>query len=227
MSLFGSLAGGFKALAGPIARIANNPIVQIGASLIPGGGLVAKGLGLAASAATVYGGYKALTGGFGNSGIAGAMPTGGLPALPGAAGVTQTTTTMPMPMPGGGTSLKTVHINPLFPQDKASLDSWIAAGLLVPFNQLHTAYRAPRGFRVCHVNGTTMAVRNDIARKMHLVKPTHKPPISVGEYHSLKRAHRTIKKVHKIHGLIKYVSEHTSTGGKVIIHKKHHKKGHG
>lgn len=217
MSFFGSVAK----LVSKGASLVKSATKIPGIGMIPLLGNVASAVNLASSGMDIY--HAMTGGGSGGSGGAGlpAVP-GGLPALPMAASTS--TTQMPMPMPGGGSSMKTVHLSPMMPTDKATIDAWIAAGLIIPFNALHTAYRAPKGFRVVHVNGMTIAVRSDVARKMHLVAPSHKPPISVGEWHSLKRAQRTIKKVRKIHGLIKMVSDHTTSSGQVKIHH-HHKKG--
>lgn len=222
MSLFGSLGKLVSKGASAVGALKKIPFI----GSIP---IVGNAISLAAGAATIYEGVQAFGGhsgggGGGAGGSGSGLPTlpGGLPALPGAA----QTTTMALPMPGGGSSMKTVHLSPMMPQDKGTLDAWIAAGLIIPFNQLHTAFRAPKGFRVCHVNGMTIAVRSDVARKMHLVKPTHKPPISAGEWHGLKKAQRTIKKVKKVHGIIKYVHDHTTTHGQVkIAAPHHHKKG--
>ncbi len=230
MGLFDSILGAGSKLLGSVGSVAKMATKIPGIGMIP---LVGTALSAVSAGTSLYEAFGPKS----SPGLMdpGAGGGGGLPALPGIAsgfappaggghiGAPITTSAL-MPMPGGGSSLKTVHVNPQFPQDKATLDSWIAAGLLVPFNQLHSAYRAPKGFRVVHVNGVTMAVRSDVARRMKLVKPTHKPPISVGEWHALKKAHRTVKKVHKVHGLIKYVTDHTTVHGQVKI--AHHKKAH-
>jgi hypothetical protein len=195
MSIFGSLAK----LAGGIAK---NPLVKMGAGLVPG-------LGTALSVADLgFSAYGALKGPS-SSGPASGFG-GGLPALPGMGGGPMgVAASMPVPYQG---NLKTVHTSAMFPQDKASLDAWIAAGLLVPFNKLSVAHRAPRGYRVVHVNGITMGVRSDVARKMHLVPPTHKPPISVGQWHALKKAGHTIKIMDKVEKEVRKIARHATKG---------------
>lgn len=213
MSLFGSLGK----LASSGLKLAKSAGKIPGVGMIP---FVGNALSAVGTAASLFQLGKDLMPSGGGGVAAMTAPAGGLPALAGGA---SSTMQMAMPMPGGGSSLKTVHVSSQFPQDTNGLMAWQNAGILIPFNQLHTAYRAPKGFRVVHVNGVTVALRKDVASSMHLARPTHKPPISVGELNSLKRAQRTIKKVRKIHGLIKMVADHTTSHGQVKIHHKKHK----
>lgn len=211
MSLFSALGK----LVKPLGKVVNNPLVQLGASFIPGGGLLTKGLSVAAGAATAYGAYNAIRG------SSAPAPAGGLPPLPG----TNSPGILPRG-PGGGLQM---------PWNDASPDAQLKP-YTIDDRYLKVSYRAPKGYVVMWDGGAPgvghpFAILKSAAKNLryhngHKVFRHHaKPPISVGEYHSLKKAHKTIKKVHKIHGLISYVHSNTTEAGKVKVHK-HHKKGH-
>lgn len=204
MGLFSAIGSLMK----PISKIAG-PALAVG-RMVPG---LSTAIGVAGAATTAYTVGKSL---FGSS-----SPSGGLPPLP-AAG---TTGGFGLPKgPGGALQL---------PWNDPSI-----SGSLKPHSlddqYLRVFYRAPKGYIVMwdggmpHV-GRPFCVEKKFARTLHyndgskVVKNHAKPPISVGEFHSLKRAHRTIKKVKKVHGLIAYVHDHTTSSGKVKVH--HHKKG--
>lgn len=178
--------------------------LKFGASLLGSVAKVTPGLSTVVGAASLgFDAYNALKPSPSNTGIG--PPLGGLPALPGmnyaAAGLPTTT---------GG--IKTIHSSPVVPTDKASIDAWISAGLIVPYNKLRPALRAPRGYRVVHVNGITVGMRADIARRLHLVGPTHKPPISVGQWHALKKAGHTIKVLNKVEKEAKKLARFATKG---------------
>ena len=216
MSLFGALAKvGGKALS--LASSARK-IPFVGA--IP---IVGNVISAAAGAATVYQGAKAL--GMFNTSAQGQSP-GLLPPLPGGAQI--------QPGQTGGFGL------PRGPDGKVQMpwnDPSIGnlKNVSLDDSYLRTYYKAPKGYIVmwdggAHGVGSPFCVLKSAAAHLRYnngAKVLHrhaKPPISVGEYHSLKKAHKTVKKVQKIHGLIKYVSEHTTHKGLVKVH--HAKKGH-
>lgn len=217
MSLFRSLAKlGGKALS--LASSARK-IPFVGA--IP---IVGNALSLAGGAAAVYEGGKAL-GVF--DGTSSGRSPGMLPALPGGAQIQPGQTGgFGIPRgPGGGMQMP--WNDPSIPGNlkNVSLDD----------SFLHVYYKAPKGYIVMWDGGMPgkgrpFAILKSAASHLRYnngAKVLHrhaKPPISVGEYHSLKKAHKTVKKVQKIHGLIKYVSDHTTTKGQVKVH--HKKKGH-
>lgn len=203
MSLFGklgSLAG--KGLRS-VSALEHVPFVGTALKALPVVGTALTVADLASSA------YNA----FGPSSAPAASPSGGLPALPPAPGQTGG---FGLPRgPGGHLQLPTS-------------DPSIAAALK-PYSLddsfLKIRYHAPKGYVVMRdPQGRPFAVLKSMA-KHYGWKPHRKPPISVGEWHALKKAHRTVKKVHKIHGIIQYVSSHTTAHGKVKVARPH-KKGH-
>jgi hypothetical protein len=139
------------------------------------------------------------------------MPGGG-----GGGGMAMSAMTAPS---GGG--LKTVHTSPVVPTDMATLQAWQQAGLIIPYAALGVAHRARKGYRVVHVNGMTIGMRTDVARRLHLVAAHHKPPISVGEWHALKKSHSVIKKMAKVNKMVHALQRH---GGHKAAPAIHHKK---
>lgn len=211
MSLFSAVGR----LVRPISRAVSSPVGRVignVAKAVPGVGTV---LGAVGAAGAVYDVGKAV---FGSSGSS----NSGLPALP-VGGAS------PMNGPGGGIIApgQTGGFGlPRGPGGKLQLpwnDPSIAAQLK-PFalddSYLRPYLRAPKGYVVMRdPQGRPFAVLKSEAKRYGW-RPHKKPPISVGEYQSLKRAKRAIHKVQKIHGLISYVSTHTTDSGKVKIHRK-------
>lgn len=88
-------------------------------------------------------------------------------------------------------------------------------------HNLKTYYRAPKGFVIVHdVNGDPYGLPKKVAQWAGLWRPAHKPPISVGDYQSLKRADRTAKKVKRIMTMVSRVDKNIGKGGKVKLSKK-------
>lgn len=211
MSLFGGLAK----LVKPLAKVASNPLLSKVGGMIPGVGTV---IGAVGTAATVYGAVNSMRGGSSSA------PSGGLPPLP-APGTTSGPGVLPRG-PGGALQMPWNDPNAGAAKPWALDDAY-----------LKPMFRAPKGYVVMWDGGRRgvgrpFPVLKSAAMKLHYAdgsKVYHhhaKPPISVGDYHALKRAHKTIKKVHKIHGLISYVNNNTTEAGKVKVHRHHKKGGH-
>ena len=88
-------------------------------------------------------------------------------------------------------------------------------------HNLRTTYRSPiRGYVVVRdQNGDPYALPKKLARQYAGWKPSKKPPISVGEWEAVKKADRTVKKMHKVFRTTVHV-EHNVKHGKVVQHKK-------
>jgi len=67
--------------------------------------------------------------------------------------------------------------------------------------------RAPRGYIVLRdAKGRAFGVNKKIAQSLKLWKPKKKPPISVRDWESLKRANRTVNKLKRVVKMSKVVS---------------------
>lgn len=203
MSLFGSIGKLARGAVSAVSGVSHIPFVGSALKIIPGIGTALTVADLAANA------YSA----FGSSGSSAGLPalsarTGGLPALPGSAG-----------------SSPIVGKRGIFRNDANVPDALKSFVISKP--DLHQYYRAPmKGYVIRHDSaGDPYALPKKMAQQYMGYKPAKKPPISVGEWHALKKAHRTIKKVKKIHGLIKVVHDSVNAHGQVVVHE-HHKKGH-
>lgn len=207
MSLFGSVAKLAKGAIKGAAAVGKLPVVGGLLKAVPFAGAA---LTAADIASNFIGSGKS---GGGNTGVA-----GGLPALPGMGGGRMAA------MPGAGAPV-IVGKRGVLRNDANVPDAIKAFTISKP--DLRVAYRSPmKGYVVLHdQNGDAFAIPKPLARMYFHWKPHKKPPISVGEMESLKRAHRTVKKVRKIHGLIHEVSSSVTSHGQVIVHKRH-KKGH-
>jgi len=87
-------------------------------------------------------------------------------------------------------------------------------------HNLKTYHRAPKGFVIVYDSaGMPYGLPKKVAQWAGLWKPGHKPPISVGDYQSLKRADRTVRKMRKIFSMVARVDKNTSKGGKVKVKK--------
>lgn len=72
---------------------------------------------------------------------------------------------------------------------------------------LKTAVRAPRGYVVIRdAEGRPFGVNKEIAKAFKIWRPKKKPPISVTDWQSLKRANSTVKKLKKVVKMSKVVS---------------------
>lgn len=96
----------------------------------------------------------------------------------------------------------------VFPEDIGSIDAMQKAGLLIFARDLVKKFAAPhRGYVVVHPitssgQRMTIALRKDVAKYYGLWHPGHKPPISVGQWQAVKKAHqakKTLAKVNKMY----------------------------
>jgi len=87
---------------------------------------------------------------------------------------------------------------------------------------LKITYRAPKGYVVIRdSDGQPLPVLKMAAQKMGYWHPHKKPPISVGEWQAVKKAHSAVKKMHKVFRVTTNVEKNVR-GGKVVVHR--HKK---
>lgn len=163
----GSVAKFGAPLIGTVGKVG----LKVGMGML-GGGPIGTAIALGTAG---YGAYKAFGGGS-SSGP-------GLPTLPGNA--------------GGGDAGAMMNPN-MGNRSIFRNDPNIAAQLqnfAIPMRDLRVCYRAPRGYVIRHdEKGDPYALPKSIARKFAGWKPAHKPPISVGDWHSLKRAGNVIDK---------------------------------
>jgi hypothetical protein len=180
-------------------------------------------VGKAATVAGVgYAGYKAVSSMGGGGGGPTAMPT--MPALPAMA----------------NEDMGNQHAGPSGQGAWGLIPWWKGPGgrLQFPWNDpsapqplkqfalddsyLKLTYRAPKGYVVIRdSDGQPLPVLKMAAQKMGYWRPHKKPPISVGEWQAVKRAHGAVKKMHRIFRVTTNV-ERNIKGGKVIVHR--HKK---
>jgi hypothetical protein len=201
--MFGSILKGAVSLAkaggGALASVgrAANKIPGVGAIPVVGNVLAAAG-GLATVSSMVGGG------GGGSAGLP-MLPSGGLPAIPGQGALAQ------------------MGERGWFSNDPNIPD------FLKPFaiskGNLKTYYKGPKGTVIVHDSaGDPYALDRRLAIRFKLWKPAHKPPISVGDWQSVKRADRTVKKMRKIFRTTTRVDSKV-TGGKVVVAGRKKKKG--
>lgn len=201
--MFGKLLKGATKMIKSGAKVATqiNKVPMIGnvAKMVPGLGTV---LGAASLATSAYNTFKPSGGG-----------GGGLPALPGGGGGG-----LPA-LPGSASAPAVVGNRSVFRDDpniSEALKAWAISA-----HNLRTAYRSPiKGYVVVRdVNGDPYALPKQLARQYAGWRPSKKPPISVGEWESLKRAHRTVKKVRKVASKMAQVEKSVTKGGKVKVKK--------
>jgi len=193
MSLFGKVVrGGISAL-----RTVNK---------IPGASNLIKAIPVVGTVASIgsigYDVYNAAKG-YGGG--------GGMPALPG----------MPagMPaLPGTGAAPVKMGERGWFQNDPnivAALQPWA-----ISKTNLKVSYRSPaKGFVIRYdSNGDPFAIPKKLAQAYLGWKPSKKPPISVGDWEAVKRADRTVKKVHKVMTTMTRVDKAVGKGGKVKVH---------
>jgi len=204
MSLFGSVARLAKKGIGAAGALSKIPVLGSALKAVPFVGTGLAAMDMASSAMGMMGG-----GGGGSrlpalSGGPRMTASGGLPALPGS---------------GGGAPVIVGQRKIL--RNDANVPDALKA-FTISKGDLRQYYRSPlKGYVIRHdPNGDPFAIPKQMAKAYLGWRPAKKPPISIGEYQSLKRAHRTIRKVTKIHGLISYVAAHTTDSGKVKIHRK-------
>lgn len=212
-----------------VGKVAKNPLVHAGMSVVPGGGLIAGGIKAAGALSTAYAGYQAARNVVGalkskGSPVMTAMPTG-LPALPGVGG--RSTVIAPGQTGGGLNPLKWIPRGPggrmQLPWNDPSVPAFLKQFALDD-SFIRPAMRAPKGYVIIRdADGQPYPVLKKVAQQFHLWKPAKKPPISVGDYQALKRADRTVKKMRKIYATIARVDKATTKGGKVTVHRKAHK----
>lgn len=196
--MFGSLLKGVKAIGGGLASVGRAANKIPGVSAIP---VVGNVLGMAGGLATV----SSMIGGGGSS--------AGMPALPNLQGG-------PV-MPGG--LVPGMGERGWFSNDPNIPD------FLKPFaiskGNLKQYYKGPKGTVIVHDSvGDPYALDRRLAIRFKLWKPAHKPPISVGDWQSVKRADRTVKKMRKIFRMTTRVDSKV-TGGKVVVAGRKKKKG--
>jgi len=171
-----SIRGALGAVAGGLRKVSRIP----GVGMIPGVGNIISGLG---TAATLYGGYKAVSGLMGG----GSAPPMGMP--PGSTPLRGT-------MSGPGTGMP---FDPNMGKRSIFRNDPNIAETLKPYaiddRFLKTYHRAPKGFVVLHdAVGDAFAIPKPIAIANHMWKAGKKPPISVGDWSKLLGANRVVKK---------------------------------
>jgi len=182
---------------GAIARIGSK-LVR-GVANIPAVKSVAKQTAIGAA---VYGVGNAVFGGGSKQAALPALPSGG----------------MPLPIPGMGAPT-TMGDRGIFQNDPNVIEA--VKPWAISKANLKTYYRAPKGFVIVYDQvGDPYALPRKMAMWLRLWKPSPKPPISVGDYQSLKRADRTAKKVKKILSMTTRVDKNIGKGGRVLIKKK-------
>lgn len=203
MSLFGSIGKLARSAAKGVNAVSHVPILGSALKAVPFVGTALSAASLASDAYSMFGGSSSS-----NAPALAARTSGGLPPLPGTAG-----------------AAPIVGKRGVFRNDANVPDALKSFVISKP--DLRQYYRSPmKGYVIRHdAAGDAYALPKKLAIAYMGYKPKKKPPISVGEYESLKRAHRTVKKVRKIHGLIHEVASSVTPHGQVIVHKRH-KKGH-
>jgi hypothetical protein len=206
MSLFGSIAHAARGALKGVSAVGKVPFVGNLLKAVPIVGTAISAASLASDAYQAFGGSSSSSDGL--PALA-ARTSGGLPALPGSPG-----------------SSPIVGKRGVFRNDANVPDALKSFVISKP--DLRQYYRAPmKGYVIRHDSaGDPYALPKKLAKAYMGYKAAKKPPISVGEYESLKKAHRTIKKVRKIHGLIHEVNSAVTPHGQVIVHKRAKKGGH-
>lgn len=160
-----------------VGKVAKIP----GVGMIPGLGQVASGIGLATSA---YGAYKGIQGIVGGGGGGPALPA--LPGMPSGGGGS-------VPGPMGVFSNPSMGKRSIFRNDPniiAGLKPWA-----ISKGNLKVCYRAPKGFVIRYdEKGDAFGIPKNLAKQYLGWKAAPKPPISVRDWHSLKRAGNVIEK---------------------------------
>lgn len=179
------------------------------ATRIPGVSALAKSLPFVGTALAAYQVYSAVTS---------PSSSGPMPPPPGSGGDNSGPGLLPRG-PGGALQAPWNDPSPTASQKPHALDD----------SYLKKSYRAPHGYIVGYdPHGRPFALEREWAKKnpyydahgrMKKFHPAHKPPVSVGDYHALKRSHHTIKKFDKIFKLVAVVKHNTDKHGHV---KKHH-----
>lgn len=204
MSLFGSISRLARGAASAVGSVTKVPFLGKALQAVPLIGTAVTAASLADDAFHAFGSSSD------NASVPAlaARTSGGLPALPGSAGAP--------PIVGK---------RGVFRNDANLPDALKPYAISKP--DLKQYYRSPlKGYVIRHDSaGDPYAIPKKLATAYLGYKPAKKPPISVGEFHALKKAHRTVKKVRKIHGLIHEVASSVTPHGQVIVHKRH-KKGH-
>lgn len=157
---------------------------------------------------------KATSGG-GGGGLPG-LPSyaSGLPALPG--------------MPAGGgvagppgafvtqAASRGSHVMPMLTMDM--IKALELSGQMIGFKDLKPMYKSPRrGLVIVHPQlapgqaPATFALDKKLARAWGLWKPSAKPPISAGDWNSIQRANRVVKKLAKVTRQVKKVANFGSS----------------
>lgn len=158
-----------KRLLGAVSSVSKVPVLGNAIKAIPVVGTVASVGGLAGD----------LLGGGKKSGMP--MLPAGMPGLPGVNAVA--------PVGMGERSIFRDDPNVV----EALKQYAIAERFLKPY------YRAPRGAVIVYDQvGKPYGLPKKVARWAGLWKPAKKPPISVGEWESIKKADRTVKKMKKV-----------------------------
>jgi len=205
---FGSLWKGVKAVGKFVVK---NPIVSTALAVIPGGGLISKGLSIAGKVFSSPVGKAVTAGAALGAGLETGMaisramtPTimqpgqAGLPALPSAGGGG-------MPgQPGGGAIMPYTYSPGSFRTSYGRARQ--RQRLPMEFQQygldpqyIKAIYRPPRGYvLVTLVDGNRMAMRRQDAIALNAWFPGRKAPISAGEWHQYQTARRIEKKLVKI-----------------------------
>lgn len=172
---------------------------------VPGVSSVVKAIPVVGTVASVgnigYDIYKGVSG------------SSGMPALPG---------NMPM-IPGMPGTPATMGQRGIFSNDPNIAKALQAYA--INKGNLKTYYRAgQKGFVIRYDgNGDPFAVPKDIARRFFGWKPSKKPPISVGDWHAVQRADKTVKHVRKMMTTMTRVDNAVGAGGKIKIKGKKHK----
>lgn len=171
--------------------------------------------------ATLQGGFAAAnySGGSGGGLPGGLPPLGayGLPALPsptGTGGVIKA-----YPVPGGDRRMPI----PL-PTTTQDFQQWHQMGFWLPLTQTPTQYNPPRNFVMVGwqtAGGMVRGcMRRELAMKLGLWRPAHKPPISVGVHQAMKKAVHGIERMKDLKKLVNTVHRNLDKHGHVKKLKK-------
>jgi len=189
-----------KGISGAVHGIEDVPVVGKGLKALPGVGNVLSAVDLGMNAYQLLSPENSTQNGMPSLQTGG---MGGLPQLPGMTG---------MSVQGGVPNEKYMTIGE-------------RPAMIPPTSPLlRTYHRAPKGYTIVHalVNGQVVAyaLRDDVAKAQgHHKRHHHKPPISVGQWHALKKAHTTVKKIERVNKMARHI---LGAGSRMHVKPHHH-----
>lgn len=173
------------------------------ASMVPGLGTVAAGVGLAS---TAYGAYKGITGGGARSGV---------PPLPMLPGQEAPGGLIPFVPRGAGGKMQLPWNDPKVAKGFKQGDF---GSPVLDDAFLRVCFKAPKGYVVVRdEKGRPYPMRRDTAIAQKMWKPSRKPPISAGDWHALGRANKVVNKLKTMERMVKKVANFKSAPRKQIV----------